>query len=236
MAAAAGALLGVQYLPSVLTLGTFGGPEALGSTCRWRGPGDQPEVALTFDDGPDPRATPATLDELDRLGLTATFFVVGEQVEENTDLVAEIARRGHRVAAHGQRHRHHLALTPPAVAADLEAVRRTLAGVGSPPRFYRPTYGQLTASTLFAARRQGWELVLWSAWGREWATDDPAEVAARVESQLRPGAIVLLHDSDRYGRPGMADVARQALPLVAQALERRGLSAVTLDRLVDRPA
>jgi hypothetical protein len=107
-------------------------------------------------------------------------------------------------------------------------------GCGVTPRWYRPTYGQLTGSTLITTRHQGWRLVLWSAWGREWTTTDPVRVAATVTRGLAPGAIVLLHDSDRYGTTGMADVARRALAPLADELARRALAAVTLDQLVDR--
>lgn len=106
-------------------------------------------------------------------------------------------------------------------------------GCGVTPRWYRPTYGQLTGSTLLAARHQGWRLVLWSAWGREWTTSDPAQVVATVSRDLVPGAIVLLHDSDRFGPTGMAAVARRALGPLADELARRELAAVTLDQLVD---
>jgi len=233
---AAGALA-VQYLPSVLTLGQWG-PWARvpGELCRWRGPAllpsRAPAVALTFDDGPDPVGTPAALDELDSLGLSATFFCLGERAERFPDLVAEIGRRGHQVETHGYRHEHHLARTPGWVGRDLESARRAMAACGVTPRWYRPTYGQLTGSTLWAARRQGWGLVLWSAWGREWTTTDPADVVTTLSRGLGPGSIVLLHDSDRFGVTGMADVARTALAPLAHELARRQLAAVTLDQLV----
>src|SRR4051794_28550205 len=77
-------------------------------------------VAITFDDGPHPQGTPAVLEVLDRAGVHATFFLVGEQVERRPALAAEIAAAGHRVAVHGQRHRNLLRLTPRALADDLD--------------------------------------------------------------------------------------------------------------------
>jgi len=238
-ASLASASLAAQYVPSVLALGQWSSWRRVpGEVCRWRGPsracGDRPAVALTFDDGPDPHGTPAVLDQLDALGLRATFFCLGERAERFEDLVAEIGRRGLQIETHGHRHEHHLARTPGWVGRDLAAARRAMEGCRVSPRWYRPTYGQLTGSTLVAARLQGWGLVLWSAWGREWTTSDPARVVANVSRGLGPGAIVLLHDSDRFGPDGMADVARRALAPLADELERRGLAAVTLDQLVDR--
>lgn len=227
------AALAVQYVPSTVTLGQWTPLRALpAGLCRWQGPGGSRRVALTFDDGPHPEATPAVLDELDRLRLRATFFPLASQAEEWPELVAEVLARGHQVETHGYRHRHHLAKGPRWVAADLRAACEVMGTLGVPLTWYRPSYGQATASTLVGARREGLRTVLWSSWGREWATGDPAEVAARIGGRLRPGAIVLLHDSDAFGPQGMWKVGLAALPAVAELLERRRLQAVRLDELV----
>lgn len=229
---AGGAALAAQYVPAVVALGQWAPVRALpGGLCRWRGPG-RPAVALTFDDGPHPEGTPRVAEALGRLGLRATFFCLGSEAERYPDLVAELRRAGHQVETHGYRHEHHLARSPRWVLEDLRravAVHRTL---GVPARWYRPTYGQATGTTLLAARCLGLRPVLWSSWGREWATTNVAEVTERVTAHLRPGAIVLLHDSDAHGRPGMWRVGLGALEGVAADLEGRGLEAVTLDRLM----
>ena len=81
--------------------------------------GDTGGVALTFDDGPHPQGTPAVLEQLRALGVTATFFLVGEQVADRPSLAAEIVSAGHDVALHGHRHRSTLRQGPAAVASDL---------------------------------------------------------------------------------------------------------------------
>lgn len=234
---AAAATLAAQYLPSTVTLGQWTSFQALpGELCRWQGPPVVPRVALTFDDGPSPEATPAVLDRLEALNLRATFFPLASLVERHPDLVAEVVGRGHAVGTHGYRHLHHLAHSPAWVAADLAEAARVMATVGLDPTWYRPSYGQATGSTLVAARLRGWRTVLWSAWGREWTTTDPVGVAGRIARRLRPGAVVLLHDNDAFGTPGMWRVGLDSLELVAADLERRGLEAVTLDELVGAPA
>ena len=234
---AAAATLAAQYLPSTVTLGQWTSFQALpGELCRWQGPPVLPRVALTFDDGPSPEATPAVLDRLEALNLRATFFPLASLVERHPDLVAEVVGRGHAVGTHGYRHLHHLAHSPAWVAADLAEADRVMATVGLDPTWYRPSYGQATGSTLVAARLRGWRTVLWSAWGREWTTTDPVGVAGRIARRLRPGAVVLLHDNDAFGTPGMWRVGLDSLELVAADLERRGLEAVTLDELVGSPA
>ena len=223
----------VEYVPSLVAVGQWGPLRALpAGLCRWQGPRFPPSVALTFDDGPDPAGTPCVLDALDDLGLRATFFVVGEQVRRHPSLVEEIAARGHQLASHGDVHASHLLRSPRWVRRDVQRGRDVMAALGHAPRWYRPAYGHATGATLAVARAAGFETVLWSAWGREWRSQSPDEVAGRVLRRLRPGAVVLLHDSDRYGPPGMWRLVVGALPLVADELRRRHLSSATLDELV----
>ena len=89
---------------------------------------DPTTVALTFDDGPHPRGTPATLEVLRAAGVRATFFVVGEQVERHRATTAEIAAAGHAIAVHCHRHRNLLRLTPTRVREDLLRAEDALAG------------------------------------------------------------------------------------------------------------
>lgn len=231
----AASAVALQMVPSVVSLGQWSRWRALpGGWCRWRGP-SRPRVALTFDDGPDPTSTPHLLDALERLDLPATFFCTGVNAARHPELVAEMAGRGHQVETHGHRHDHHFVRTPGWIADDLAASIDALGPTGVRPRWYRPPYGQVTGPTMWAARRHHVELVLWSAWGREWVAPDSRAVAAGVERALEPGAIVLLHDGDAFSPLGTAARARQALGPIAEVLYERGLSAVTLQRLVDAP-
>ena len=232
----AGVVAAAQMVPSIVSLGQWLPVRALpGDWCRWRGPAE-PRVALTFDDGPDPRTTPAVLDRLDELALTATFFCLGEHVDAHPGLVREVVARGHQVETHGYRHEHHFARRPGWVRADLERAIDALGAAGVRPRWFRPPFGQATGPTLVEARRHGVRVVLWSAWGREWAERDAARVAGRVNAALAPGAIVLLHDADVGSPEGSSRRAVEALGPIAAELDRRRLDAVPLDRLVGLPA
>ncbi len=222
-----------HFVPSVTVLGTFlpTPPRALPfGSCRWRLPAGAAGVALTFDDGPSPVDGPRTLDLLDRCGLRATFFVVGSQAVAHPDLVAEICRRGHEVGVHGFAHEHHLGHGPRWTHRDTAAaVDAVGAAIGRPPRWYRPPYGQMTARTVLEARRHGLEVVLWSCWGKEFAPGPHQAVVRRLAAGLRPGAIVVLHDSDRYAPAGTAARTHRVLPELAELLADRGLPAVGLD-------
>ena len=191
------------------------------------GLGSPDHVALTFDDGPDPASTPAFLAELDRLGLRATFFMLGVNAEAHPALAAEVAAAGHEVAVHGHEHRSQLFRTPREVRADLlRGVEAVASTTGAAPVWFRPPYGTLSAGGMMAAQRLGLRTVLWSAWGRDWTPQaTAASVLAELDRDLGPGVTVLLHDSDCASAPGSWRAALGALPLLADRLAERDLAA-----------
>jgi peptidoglycan/xylan/chitin deacetylase (PgdA/CDA1 family) len=188
-------------------------------------------VALTFDDGPHPHGTPAMLAELERRGATATFFLVGEQVERRPALAREIVAAGHEVAVHGYRHTLLLRRTVGAVAEDLDrAVAAIAEATGVAPTLYRPPYGVFSAGALAHVRRRGWRPLLWSTWGRDWERRaTPASIARRATRGLRAGDVVLLHDSDAYSSDDSWRRTAAALPSVIDAVAALGVpsSSVT---------
>ena len=183
--------------------------------------------ALTFDDGPDPDATPAVLDALDELEAPATFFLVGEQVEAHPALAREIAARGHAVGLHGHRHSEHDDLTD--VEADFESVAalvRREAGVEA--TLYRPPYGRFSAASYEECLRRALTPVYWSGWGCDWEPIPAARIADLAIRDLEPGAILLLHDSSRYAYRDSALATADALPALLGAARERGLTPVAL--------
>jgi peptidoglycan/xylan/chitin deacetylase (PgdA/CDA1 family) len=181
-------------------------------------------VALTFDDGPDPESTPAVLDALDRLGWTATFFMLGVQVHRHPVVAAAVVSAGHEAAVHGFSHRNHLARGPVDVHRDVaRATAVVTAATGARPSWFRPPYGVLTAGSLTAARRAGLRPVLWTAWGRDWEPRTPVQVAGTIKAQLSSGGTVLLHDSDCTARAtGSWRATVQALPRLAELADDLG--------------
>jgi peptidoglycan/xylan/chitin deacetylase (PgdA/CDA1 family) len=181
---------------------------------------DRRDVAVTFDDGPHPQGTPAVLAELARSGATATFFLVGEQVEARPALAREIVDAGHEVAVHGFRHTLLIRRRLAAVATDLDrAVASIEDATGVAPTLYRPPYGVFGASGLAHVRERGWRPLLWSRWGRDWeARATPKSVARRATRGLRPGDVVLLHDSDAYSSADSWRKTVSALPFVLDAV------------------
>ena len=184
--------------------------------------------ALTFDDGPHAQGTPAVLETLSREHVTATFFLVGEQVRRNPSLAREIRDAGHAIALHCDRHRNLLRLAPWQVREDIARALQTIEdATGVSPQLYRPPYGVLNAAALRLARAHGWRTLLWSHWGRDWdAWATPASITARVTDGARDGAVLLLHDADDYSAPGSWRGTAAALPRVLEILAARELVAV----------
>ncbi|WP_333834411.1 polysaccharide deacetylase family protein [Rubrimonas sp.] len=177
-------------------------------------------MALTFDDGPDPKTTPVLLDLLARLGVKATFFVVGARVEQHPELVARIAAEGHEIGNHSWDHPSLSGLPGAEVEDQLIRTREALRGHCGV--LMRPPFGDASLAVNAMARRLGYKIVIWDVVGRDWYDDDSDAIAQRVLKQAHPGAIVLLHDTlyhyhaEEYGdrAPVFAAIERviQSLP------------------------
>ncbi|WP_433532297.1 polysaccharide deacetylase family protein [Micromonospora sp. CA-263727] len=209
-----------------------GRPDLLGNgrlEANWFVPTGRRIVALTFDDGPGPDWTPMVLDTLHQRGVPATFFMVGERARRHGELLrGRLA--GHEVGSHSWAH-HDLARLPVEEAyEDLARTHRELVAVtGQEPRLLRPPYGHLAGSTLAAAVRMGYQLVLWSQQMREADfPDDPAGQARRIVADVHPGAIILAHDVGRRERL----VSLHALPEIIDQLRARGYEFATVSQLL----
>lgn len=183
-----------------------------------RVPTREKAVWLTIDDGPS-ADTAAMLDLLDRHHARATFFVVGERAARRPDLVREIVRRGHTLGNHSHRHPQawFWALGPRRMRAEIAQTQATLSALtGTAPRWFRAVVGMANPFTAAPLRAHGLARVAWSARGYDALAADPRVVAARVERNLVPGAIVLLHEGARHGRNV------EALALLLQRLDTLG--------------
>jgi peptidoglycan/xylan/chitin deacetylase (PgdA/CDA1 family) len=189
-------------------------------------------VALTFDDGPHAEGTPAVLRELERAGATATFFLVGEQVERLPSMAAEIAAAGHEIGVHGYRHVLLLQRTPAALRRDFARAAAAIAdATGRQPELYRPPYGIFSIPALRLVRRLGWSPFLWSRWGRDWERGaTPAAIAARATRDIGAGDVVLLHDADHYSSAGSWRNTAAALPSLLAAISQTGEPFVSLNQ------
>ena len=188
---------------------------------------DQSQIALTFDDGPHPQGTPQTLRILDDAGARAIFFLAGEQVKRWPALAAEIAAAGHEIGLHCHRHRNQLRLTRRQLRRDLRRGAEAIeTATGVRPALHRPPYGIYSGAGLKVARELGYQPLLWSQWGRDWAKTATADsIVAKVTGSLVGGDVILLHDADHYSVPDSWQRTVAALPRLLEAIESRGATA-----------
>ncbi len=165
-------------------------------------PTDERVVWLTIDDGPSDD-TRAMLDLLDAHGARATFFLVGARAQARPELVAEIVRRGHGIGQHSHTHPQawFWALPPRAMREQIDNAQAALTFLaGARPRWFRAVVGMSNPFVAAQLKRHGLARVAWSARGFDAVLRDPAGVVARIERDLAPGAIVLLHEGAAHGR------------------------------------
>ena len=186
-------------------------------------------LALTFDDGPDPRGTPLVLDALAAAGLTATFFVLGEQVERHPDLLGRVLDGGHEVEVHGHSHPRHPETPRDDVADDIDRALDALERVGVTPTRWRIPWGHLADCTPELAAERDLQIVGWTIDTHDWRGDTAADMLEALT--LEPGGIVLAHDGIGTGarRADARETAALVGPLV-EAARACGLRPGPLER------
>jgi peptidoglycan-N-acetylglucosamine deacetylase len=167
-------------------------------------------LALTFDDGPDERATPAILDVLAERGVPATFFVFGARAEAHPWLVARTLESGHEVQPHcWEGHDSHHELDRAALDEEIARTLAALDSLGCPvPTIWRPPYGDIKDPESYeVAAAHGLRLVTWTLETCDWSEAHGADrilgeidSEARDDSVLRADSVVLMHDRPKTPR------------------------------------
>lgn len=198
------------------------------------------EVALTFDDGPDPALTPRVLDLLDAAGATASFFLIGERAARHPALVQAILARGHDVQNHTLTHPLGFALRGPfAQRREILGAQAALAAAGAAgpdaPRFFRPPAGLRNPLLDPVLAPTGLGYVSWTRRGADAWFADPERVLRRLTKGLAAGDILLLHDGTWRRDPAGRPVVLTVLPRLLDALAARRLRGVSLGRALAPP-
>ena len=193
--------------------------------CLYRVPLQAPVVALTLDDGPDPATTPLILAELQRHGARATFFLIAGRVHGQEHLVQHVVAGGHELGNHFTQDRPSIRLSAGDFVRDLQDAHRVLAAYG-PVHWARPGSGWYSSTMIAAMARHGYRCALGSVYPYDATLPSPAFASWHILRNVRPGAILVLHDGGARGlRTGR--VLRTVLP----ELRRRGFQVVTLSEL-----
>ena len=187
-----------------------------------------PEVALTFDDGPNPANTPQLLAILKKYHVQATFFDVGRLVKLYPYLARQEIADGHIIGNHTWSHAYLPALTPDMMRKQIAKTSDIIQQVtGIRPIFFRPPYGAVSANVLTIINEFGLTTVIWNNDAQDWSIPGTFTIITRVLAAARPGAIILLHDGG-----GNRSQTIAALPTIIQQLRAQHLQFVTMAQLV----
>jgi len=217
------ALLGaaaVVATTGVAALGAFHRNSGVFGAALGRLPTSRRQIALTFDDGPNPVATPRILDVLRAKHVPATFFLLGKHVERWPALAARVSHEGHALGNHGYHHRKLHFRGPAYVRVDLELGTDAITlACGSAPRFFRAPHGFRSPWVTGVARQLGQRTIGWTL--GVWDSDRPGanEIERRALAGCTPGTILLLHDGDGYDADGDRTQTADALPAIIEGLK-----------------
>lgn len=193
--------------------------------CWYRLPVQGRMIALTLDDGPDAATTPLILAELRRYRARATFFLITDRVKNREHLVHQVVAEGHEIGNHFTQDRPSIRLAAGQFTEDLEDAHRALAPYGA-VRWARPGSGWYSQAMVAALNSKGYRCALGSVYPYDATIPSVAFASWYIRRNVRPGAVVILHDGGARGRR-TARILRNVLP----ALQRQGYRVVSLSEL-----
>lgn len=198
----------------------------------WEVQTDEKLIALTFDDGPSVRSTPPILDLLAQYDAKATFFVVGNRIDQYSDIVKREAAEGHEVANHTYNHVFFDGNVSTSVIQKeiSQAKQKILEVTGTSSPWFRPPGGFINDRVIQAASENGYTVLLWS-WHqdtRDWRSPGVDSIVRKVLNNAKGGDIVLMHDNVKG-----SSQTYQALKKILPELQSRGFRFVTVSELIN---
>jgi peptidoglycan/xylan/chitin deacetylase (PgdA/CDA1 family) len=205
------------------------------STFLFSGPPSKREVALTFDDVPDLKFTPQVLDMLKKSGVKATFFVVGNRAEAHPEIVKRMIQEGHVIGNHSYNHPNLPKVSDDVFHDQILRTENILADIaGYRPKLFRPPYGNVNEKQIEWLASQQYHIINWNVDSLDWKGLNADQVVTNVVSHVTPGSIVLQHGAGGAGEDLTGTV--QALPIMIERLQSKGIKLVTIPELFGIPA
>lgn len=231
-------VMSIQTVTPADTMLTLSKPRSLAElrkkyseTFKFRGDPELKQVALTFDDVPDPRFTPQILEALRKERVKATFFIVGSRAKKYPALVKRIHSEGHLVGNHSFSHpafkNRSLKQFQHEILRTEKIIQRT---VGYRPKLIRPPYGEITEEQVQWLKKNGYMIVNWDVDSLDWKGLGKEKVKRNVLSAVGPGSIVLHHGGGGVGSDLTGTV--KSLPEIIRILKARGYSFVDLTEML----
>lgn len=187
-------------------------------------------VALSFDDGPMPVRTEKVLAVLKKFNAKATFFLIGNRIKGNESLLLKIDKEGHLMGNHSFSHSFFFDLMrSKQMVADLQSGNEEIRKViGKDPLFFRPPYGVTTPGLAKACRQLKLDVIGWNVRSLDTAIKDKQQLLNRVKQRIKPGSIILFHDT--------VDGIDLVLEDVLNYLKEKNYNVIPLDKLIQKNA
>jgi peptidoglycan/xylan/chitin deacetylase (PgdA/CDA1 family) len=191
-----------------------------------KGVTEEKVVALTFDDGPDPKNTPVILDILAKHQVTATFFIIGNKAENQEELLHHIFSKGHTLGNHSYSHAFLFDLFGrKKMERDLQRADEIIMKVcGKKPVYFRPPYGVTNPVLAKTVKKLGYKVIGWSIRSLDTVLKDEEKITERIKDRLHPGAVILMHD-DR-------EVTAKVIEKVILMVKEEGYRFVGMEKLI----
>lgn len=192
-------------------------------------------VALTFDDGPSPKWTPQILAELKRADIKATFFMLGEHVAKYPQIARQVADAGHEIGNHSYTHHVLIYYTEEELEEEIRDSEKIIREVtGYATRCFRPPKAWVTNKEKQKIRDMGYSVVLWSLNSKDWVTFDDKYIVKYIVRNIRPGDIILFHDSGGAFSTEGGDRSEtvRSIYRLTERLREKGYSFVTVSELI----
>jgi len=192
-------------------------------------------VALTFDDGPSAVWTPKILDELKKVNIKATFFMLGEHVAKYPEIAQRVVQEGHEIGNHTYDHRVLLYYKLEELEKEIKDTERIIQkSTGKTTRYFRPPKAWLIAQEKKKIEELGYKVILWSLNSKDWVNFDDKYIVKYLFKNIRPGDIILFHDSGGvFGTEGGdRHETVKTIPLLVDKLCRMGYRFVTVSELL----
>ncbi len=194
------------------------------------------KIALTFDDGPDPNYTPGILDILKKENIKATFFIVGKKIEAYPELTERIVKEGHDFGSHTFNHKNLILAKATTVLNELSKTDWAIwKKTGKRPLYFRPPFGLYNPRVNRVASGFGYKIILWTLSSEDWRGLSVKKIAKRIISKVRPGNIILFHDStfyNLYNKKNKDYNIIEAMSEIIKKLKDQGFKLVTISELL----
>lgn len=213
-------LLSVELYPAVMGVGRIQESAVPGAAVSEGS--RKKEIALTFDDGPHPVYTPQLLDGLKKRGVKASFFLIGQNIDGNEDIIRRMMEEGHLIGNHSQSHMQLTKENAELACRQISSTNQKICEItGETPAYIRPPYGSWNEELECMVPMT---VVLWDVDPLDWKTQNKEKIVSHVKKHVEDGSIILLHDV--YG------TSVEAALEIVDTLSQEGYNFVTIDELL----